>query len=423
MKLVELKQYITTNAFETVLEKCYGHNMFDQKTRYQKLLERFENTFNQQDVALFSTSGRSEICGNHTDHQLGSVIAAGVTMDMIALAAKTDGPIVVNSTGFSIQPVDWHDLSVNPNEYYTSEALIRGIVARFEALGYQYGGFHCVIDSAVLKGSGISSSAAFEVLIATILNHLYNDGAISLIEIAQISQYSENHYFNKPSGLMDQMACALGGMVYIDFKDQNNLIVEKIDFDLATHGYQLCLVDTGGDHAHLSDEYGLIYQEMCDVAHYFQQTVLSQVAEADFMASLAALRKQVSDRAILRSYHFFNENHRVLRLKDALNQQDMLQVLAIIRQSGDSSYKFLQNIYASQHPQQQGIALALALADSILQPDEVARVHGGGLAGTIQAFVKDDNVAYFKTKMEQLFGDNHCHVLNIRNLGSTCLVK
>ncbi len=397
---------------------CDSDLVQKQKQRYLNAVSIFESLYDNQDISIFSTSGRTEVGGNHTDHQNGKVLAASVNMDTIAVVGENKNMICIKSDDYLIDSIDIDDTDIQTKEFNTSTALIRGTVARFKQLGYKVGGFNAFMTSDVLKGSGISSSAAFEVMIGTILNHLYNDGKIDPIVIAQVAQYTENVYFNKPCGLMDQMACSVGGFVSINFYDPNNPIVEKVSFDFKDSGYQLCLVDTGGDHTNLSDEYGLMVREMKTVASYFNKDVLSQVSEKEFYNNLANLKELNNDRAILRAMHFFSENVRVEQEVDALKQNNIDAFKKLVIESGYSSYMYLQNAFCITDIKHQGISLALAFSEKLLKNHSAYRVHGGGLAGTIQAFVAKEYVAAYKDEMEKVFGVGKCHILAIRPMGS-----
>lgn len=388
-----------------------------QTSRMISALETFISLYGDMDVTLFSTPGRSEVCGNHTDHQHGEVLAAAINLDMIAVAAKAE-TIKVQSDAYDIREIKCDDLDVKPDETGTSEALIRGVLHGFTRHGYKIGGFKAFITSDVLQGSGLSSSAAFEVMIATILNGLYNDEAIDPVAIAKIGQYSENVYFGKPCGLMDQCACAVGCLIHIDFQDPTAPFVEKIDVDFGEFDHRLCIVDVHASHADLTQDYADIPAEMKAVAHYFNQDFLRDVDEQAFYAAIPALRHIVSDRAILRSIHLFHENRRVSDAVSALKAHDFPQFRKAVTASGNSSYKYLQNIYAAHDYAHQAVSLALALSEHILQDHGFSRVHGGGFAGTIQAFVASDYVAAYKSEIEKVFGEGSCHVLQIRQKGS-----
>lgn len=423
MKKEELFDKLNNHELDLVIQKCIVNKPINQEIeRYKAILSKAQECFGVQDWHLFSAPGRTEVGGNHTDHQQGRVLAASVNMDIVAAVCKGEDRIEFVSEDFNIQPVAIDDLAIKENEKNTSEALIRGIVARFKELGYEVGGFKAYSNSQVLPGSGISSSAAFETMIGTILSYLYNDGKVSPIEIAQIGQYAENVYFQKPCGLMDQMACSVGGFITIDFKDKNNPLVEKVDFDFASSNHGLCLVDTKGDHADLSEEYGLMPKEMKDVAYVFNQEVMSRVNMDEFLERIDEVRAKTSDRAVLRAYHFLNETERVLEEVYALKQQDIERFKALVIQSGRSSWMYLQNVSSTLRPFNQELAIALAISEQMLQNQGAWRVHGGGLAGTIQAFVPNEKIEEYKNKMEQLFGKGSCHVLSIRSVGGIMLI-
>lgn len=422
MNKTELKALLNQNRSR--LGSLYGQTQIERQIdRYSQLIDAYEAAFNNQDCALFSAPGRTEVGGNHTDHQHGRVLAASVNMDAAAAAGRREGEVVFHSEGFAIKPVSLDDLFVHPEEKNTSEALIRGVLAGFVQRGYKIGGFQAVSNSTVLKGSGISSSAAFEVLIGTILSHLYNDGQVSAQEIAKIGQYAENVYFGKPSGLLDQMACSVGNFVTIDFKDPQNVLVEQVDFDFNHSQIALCLVDTRQDHADLSDEYGLMPAEMRQVAAYFGCEVLRQVDPADFYQHIQAVRAQVqNDRALLRAIHFFEEDARVPLQVQALKDQDLSRFFELVIESGHSSFMYLQNVTSPSDIRHQSLALALALSEKVLKGRGAWRVHGGGLAGTIQAFVPLDLLDVYQQVMDDCFGAGSCHVLSIRPEGGVRLL-
>ena len=367
---------------------------------------------------VFSAPGRTEIAGNHTDHQHGCVLAAAVDLETVAdVCLNGTDKIWIQSEGYPAFSIDIGDLSINDSEKNTTVALVRGVVAGFAQRNVQVQGFDAKIHSTVLPGSGLSSSAAFEVLIGTIINELFNEGKISAEEIAMIGQYAENVYFGKPCGLMDQMASSVGSLVYIDFEDPKQPKVEKIDFDLAEAGYALCIIDSGADHADLTDEYAAIPNEMKQICSLFGKEVLRQIPEETFLAALPSLRGQVSDRAILRALHIYRENERVAQQAEALKTQDVDTFLKLIKESGDSSWKYLQNITPAGAVKHQEVAVALALCDTYLRGQGAYRVHGGGFAGTVQAFVPIEMLEYFKTSVEAVLGESSCHVLNIRQQG------
>ena len=386
--------------------------------RVEELERLFESRFGAKPSRWFSAPGRSEICGNHTDHNRGKVMAAAVNLDVIAAVEPTDGgTVTVKSVGHDENRVDISELSALESEKNTSTALVRGVLAGFRARGYKIGGFNAYTQSDVLKGSGLSSSAAFEVLIGTVLSGLYNGGEVSPVEIAKIAQFAENAYFGKPSGLMDQMASSVGGFTKIDFADPEKPLIEAVSLDLEAHGHSLCIVDTKGSHADLTPDYAAIPAEMKSAAAFFGKDCLRGVSKAEMIANLPALREKVGDRAVLRALHFADENARVDSLAEAIKSGDFAAFLSVIDRSGESSYKYLQNVYSCAHPEEQGVSLAIYLAKSLLDGEGAARAHGGGFAGTIQAFVPKHKLESFISGMEGVFGEGSCHVLNVRPFG------
>ena len=363
---------------------------------------------------LFSAPGRTEISGNHTDHQHGCVLAASVNLKTTAIVTPNeDGIIHVISEGYAPVEIKVCDLSNHPEETNTTAALIRGVAAAFSQRGAKLGGFDARVSSTVLPGSGLSSSAAFEVLVGNILNTLFFDGKLDAVEIAKIGQYAENVYFGKPCGPMDQMASSVGGMVFIDFANPGNPLVEKIHFDFSATGYALCIIDTGADHADLTDEYAAIPQELKGVCSFFYKEHLRDVPEDAFWKQLPALRTAVGDRPILRAIHVYNENRRVLMQKQALADGDFDAFLRLVRESGKSSWCLLQNVIPKGQTKNEEVALALTLAEKLLNGEGACRVHGGGFAGTIQAFVPMNRLDAFKTGIEEALGAGKCHVLSI----------
>ncbi len=371
-----------------------------------------------QETYLFSAPGRTELGGNHTDHQRGCVLAAAVELETTAeVTLNGIDTIRVFSEGYAPVEVRLDDLEVHGGEENTTAALVRGVAAAFAERGAALQGFDAHVRSNVLPGSGLSSSAAFEVLMGTILNELFFDKSLSPAEVARIGQYAENVYFGKPCGLMDQMASAVGGMVFIDFQYPACPIVERIDFDLAAAGYALCIIDSGADHADLTAEYTAIPGEMKQICNYFGKEVLRQVAKEDFFAALPQLRGRVPDRAVLRAIHFYHENDRVERQVQALRMGDVEEFLHLVRQSGRSSWMYLQNITPAGAVEQQAVAVALALCEELLDGRGACRVHGGGFAGTVQAFVPLDALENFRTGVESVLGEGKCHVLSLRSAG------
>ena len=366
----------------------------------------------------FSAPGRTEIGGNHTDHQHGCVLAAAINLETVAdVTFNGTDKIFVQSEGYPSFYVDLNDLTVHEEEANTTAALVRGVVAAFVERGAKVKGFDMKVSSNVLPGSGLSSSAAFEVLVGTICNELFFDKQLSAVEIAQVGQYAENVYFGKPCGLMDQTASSVGSMVFIDFNETQQPKVEKIDFDFQKAGYDLCIIDSGADHADLTDEYAAITRELKALSAYFGKEYLRQIPEFDFMAALPELRKQVSDRAILRAMHVYRENDRVVSQAMALKAGAVDTFLRLAKESGHSSWMYMQNINPTGAVDTQPVAYALSLCDTLLRGRGAYRVHGGGFAGTVQAFVPHDMLETFKQTIEANLGEGSCHVLNIRPYG------
>lgn len=389
-----------------------------QRYRYIKTIRKFETYYGCGEVAIFSAPGRSEIGGNHTDHQHGEVLAVSVNLDTLGVVRATeDNTIRIISDGGKEIAISLEDVSVKLKEKGTTTALIKGVVEGFVENGYQVGGFCAYITSDVLIGAGLSSSAAFETLIGTVLSGLYNDMKVSPVEIAMIGQFAENVYFGKPCGLMDQMACSVGNLVYIDFKDPANPKVEKVTADMEAFGYSLCITDTKGSHADLTDEYAAVPEEMKRVARYFGKDVLREVTVKEVLAEIHALRKSLGDRCVLRALHFITENERVQKEVDALKNGNIKQFLELVKASGNSSYKYLQNVYSNKDLKNQNVSVALMISEMLLGDAGVSRVHGGGFAGTIQAFVKKEHVREYKKGMDSVFGEGACSDLRIRKYG------
>lgn len=421
MKPSELITKLEKGELDSSLKRVYVTDsaVEEQKPRYIKTAKKFISLFgDDRDVIALSAPGRTEICGNHTDHNNGKVLAASINLDAIAIAAKSE-ELVINekSEGHSINFVDISSLSPCSDDYGKSSSMIKGVVSRLKDFGYSIGGFDACTTSDVMGGSGLSSSAAFEVLIGNIVSHLYNDGNIDAVEIAKAAQYSENVFFGKPSGLLDQMASSVGTFVNIDFCDTENPVIRKIDFDFAASGYSLCIVDTHGNHSDLTDDYAAVRTEMEAVANAMGKKVLRQVDFEDFKNAIPQLVPEISDRAILRAMHFFKENERVDRAVDALENNDFDAFLQNITDSGRSSFMYNQNVYTNADPSEQKLSLALCLTDDILPKGY--RVHGGGFAGTIQAFVKNECLEEYKNTMDGVFGEGSCYVLIIRPVGGT----
>ena len=423
MKTAELKAAVLGGAFDQRFAYIYGEAAVEaQKMRYAAAIDSFVDIYGaDRDAALYSVAGRSELSGNHTDHNCGCVVAASIDLDIIAVAAPSEGSVIrVKSEGFREDAVDINTFTsprAIPEGH--SDELIAGMAAGFRKEGYKVGGFDAYTTSNVLKGSGISSSAAFEDMIGNILNHIYNEGKIDNVEIAKLSQYAENQFFGKPCGLMDQMACGVGGIIAIDFADPSKPIIDKIDFDITAAGYNLCIINTGGNHADLTDDYAAIPAEMKSVAAHFGKKVLRETNEDAVIAAIPALREKLGDRAIMRALHFFEENRRVAKQKAALTAGDLDTFFENVIASGRSSFCYLQNVYTTKNVNEQGVSLALCMAEKLLAGKKAAwRVHGGGFAGTIQAFVPADYVEEFRRGMDAVLGDGRCMVLRIRPVGA-----
>lgn len=419
MNTTELKKDFQQGKYTELLRDIYiDEDILEyQKARYIKAIESFEELFGEKEVSIYSAPGRSEIGGNHTDHQHGRVLAASINLDAIAIVAKKENGITLKSEGYPIIHVDLTELSPDKGEEGTSAGLIRGVTARLKEEGYEIGGFEAYVTSDVLNGAGMSSSAAFEVLVGNILSGLYNEGTISPVLIAQAGQYAENVFFGKPCGLMDQMASSVGNLIFIDFADVKNPVIKKVDVNFEDFGHSLCIIDTKGSHADLTDEYAAIPEEMKQVAAYFGKDVLRQVDKNEFYTHISEIRKTAGDRAVLRGMHWFEETDRVIDQVNALEQADFGEFKRLIKASGDSSFKYLQNVYSVKNLSRQEMSVGLAFSDAILKGRGVSRVHGGGFAGTIQAFVPNDIVDIYKKDMEDIFGQDACHVLKIRKYG------
>ena len=389
----------------------------DQNTA-QALDAGFARVFGGAPTRYFSAPGRTEIGGNHTDHQRGRVLAAAVNLDTVAAVRLSGtGTIRIQSEGYPLCQVELDSMTPVESEINTTMALIRGVAARFAQLGCQVAGFDAYVTSTVLPGSGLSSSAAYEVLIGTIINHLFFGGRVSQPEVAMIGQYAENVFFGKPCGLMDQMASAVGGMVTIDFYDKENPVIESVDFDFASCGHALCIIDSRASHADLTDEYAAITIELKNICSHFGQDVLTQIPEEDFVAAIPALRENFGDRAVLRAYHFYKENARVPQQVAALRAGDFTTFLRLVKESGYSSYMYLQNVIPAGYKAHQDMAVALALCEHYLCGRGAYRVHGGGFAGPVQAFVPHDILDSFVAGIDAALGEGACHVLSIRPHG------
>ena len=426
MRRGELLRELEQGGLPERLEPVYGKDAPSAAYRLRELMLEYGETFPCSDDAetlLFSTPGRTELGGNHTDHQHGHGLAASVNLDTIACVVPNNSQTIrIKSRHHRLAEVDLSDLSVKKEETGNSVSLLRGVAARLTQLGYTMGGFDAYTTTRVLRGSGLSSSAAFEVLTATIMNQLFCGGALSSTELAKVGQYAENVYFGKPCGLMDQMACATGGVIVIDFKDPDNPDLRRVQVDLSRFGHAMCIIDTRASHADLTADYAAITQEMRQVAACFGREILRDVSFDQFRESLATVRATCGDRAALRAYHFFRDDQRVLLECDALEKGDFDTFLHHVRQSGRSSFMYLQNVSNYRESRSQPVALLLALAEDLLEGRGACRVHGGGFAGTIQAFVPLDILSSFVAGMEAVAGQGACHVLSFRNVGSVPLV-
>ena len=401
------------------------NNIEYQAERMIAAIEKFEEKYGtDRDISILSVPGRSEILGNHTDHNHGKVMAGAINRDIISVVAKNDrGQVRFFSEGYHESVIGISASADKKNfRQFTSAALVAGMIRGFTDAGYKVGGFDAYTTTEVLKGSGLSSSAAFEVMIGNILNHLYNGGEVDNKEIAKIAQFSENVYFGKPCGLMDQMACAVGGFVYIDFENEKCPVVSPIRFSLGDHGYSLCIVNTGGSHSNLNDDYASVPSEMKSVAAAMGAGVLRGKSRDELIAIMPKLRESLGDRAIMRAMHFLSENERVEDAKAALLGGDIDGFFNNIRLSGNSSFKFLQNVYTTQNVREQGLSLALCLTEEFLRTHGGAcRVHGGGFAGTIQAFIKNEDVAEYINLLDSVFGKGAVMPLFVRPLGAVKL--
>ncbi|MDO4377642.1 MAG: galactokinase family protein [Erysipelotrichia bacterium] len=426
MKSDLLIQRIKERRYDDLFEDIYvDKKLIDyQCKRYVSALENFQSIYGCKDITVLSVPGRSEIGGNHTDHQCGKVLAASINLDMIAVvSAEKSNYINIISDKRKVNGIKINELDFRREETHSSRGLVKGVLKKFDDDFYRIGGFNAYMTSDVPVGSGLSSSAAFEVMVATIINCLYNRFEVDPITIAKYCQYAENVYFGKPSGLMDQMACSVGNLIGIDFADPKRPQVKRIDTNFSQSDYSLCIVDCQGSHASLTDDYAAIVQDMKTVAQFFGKEYLRDVTYQQILANTNELRKKAGDRAVLRALHVISENKRVEKEIAHLKNADFSSFLHYVKESGNSSYKYLQNIYSMKNYQQQPLALALCISENILQDKGVCRVHGGGFAGTIQVFVQNDFVNEYKAEIEKIFGLNSCKVLNVRKYGAIAVFK
>ena len=426
MNVNELIAAINDGTYDENLKAVYvtDEAVQSQKPRYVETLNDFGELFGyDREVNIMSAPGRTEVCGNHTDHNNGKVLAASINLDAIAVVSKNDDNIIrVKSKGHKMNVVDLNDLVPNEANFGSSTTLVQGVAATIKNLGYTVAGYDACTTSDVMGGSGLSSSAAFEVLLGSVLSYMFNDGKISPVEIAKVAQYSENVFFGKPCGLLDQMASSVGTFVTIDFKSTKDPVIKKIDFDFSKSGHSLCIVDTHGNHSDLTDDYAAVRTEMESVAQALGKNVLREVSYEEFFAALPELTGRVNDRAILRAIHFFNENKRVEKAVKCLESNDFEGFKQVIIESGRSSFMLNQNVYTPKNPTEQKLSLALAISKELLDGRGAWRVHGGGFAGTIQAFVPNDMLDTYKKTIEGVFGEGSCHVLIIRPVGGTQVI-
>ena len=418
MNALQLKNCISSGEFDSEFAKLYS-DINAARVRFCDAIDEFLNLFGERDnIRLFSAPGRTEIGGNHTDHQHGLVIAGSVNLDVIAVVSSNGGDTVrIKSKGYEMDEICINDLEIKENEKGKARSLIRGVLSAFSQNGYNVGGFDAYTTSDVLEGSGLSSSAAFEVLVSNVVNGLFNGGAADAVSIAKYSQFAEREYFGKPCGLLDQMASSVGGFTYADFNDPQNPVVEKISLDLSESGHTLCVVDTGGNHANLTQDYADITLECKAVSKCLGVEFLRDTDQDSFYQNLAEIRESCGDRAILRAMHFFDENNRVQTQKAALKRGDFNTFFVTVKRSGESSYDLLQNVYSPSNPKVQAISLALALTKRFLNGRGACRVHGGGFAGTIQCYIPNKMFDDYKKMIESVFGNGACVELFVRQAG------
>ena len=415
----QLKQFLKEKRMDEKFSLIYGGDKNSISEAYDRLndtVKHFESIEEKQEIHLFSASGRTELSGNHTDHNNGCVLTASINLDKLAIVSKRDDNKILVYTDYSNTPdiIDINDLNINKDEYGKSNALTRGVCAGIKNKGYNIGGCTVTINNKVLIGSGLSSSASFESLIGEIQNTLYNDGKISKVDIAKIGQYSENVYFGKPCGLMDQMGCSVGGIMSIDFKDNDNPIIEKVEYDFESKGYALMIVDAKGDHSGLTNEYAAIREEMNAIANYFGKKVCREITKNQLIENASKLRAEIGDRAIMRAYHFIEENERVINQINALKNNDIKTYIKLMNESGLSSFMYLQNCYSVTSSKNMGVALAITLTKDFLKDDGACRVHGGGFAGTIQALIPINRAEEYKKYMNSIFGEGSAAKIRVR---------
>ncbi|MEI0605190.1 galactokinase family protein [Brachyspira alvinipulli] len=415
----QLKELIKEKNMDEKFSSIYGgdrDSILEAYDRLNNTIKHFENIDKNEEVYLFSASGRTELSGNHTDHNNGCVLTASINLDKLAIVSKRNDNKIVVYTDYSNNPdvIDVNNLDIDKDEYGKSNALSRGVCAGIKNKGYNTGGCTISLNNKVLIGSGLSSSASFESLIGEIQNALYNDDKISKIDIAKIGQYAENVYFGKPCGLMDQMGCSVGGIMSIDFKDNDNPIIEKVEYDFEKEGYALMIVDAKGDHSGLTNEYAAIREEMNAIANYFGKKVCREINKQELIDNASKLRLEIGDRAIMRAYHFLEENERVINQINALKNNDIKTYIKLMNESGLSSFMYLQNCYSVTSSKNMGVALAITLTKDFLKDDGACRVHGGGFAGTIQALIPINRAEEYKKYMNSIFGEGSAAKIRVR---------
>lgn len=423
MNTKELKAAVLSGKFDGAFLKLYGEAT-SARVRFAAAVDEFEKLYGEADGArFFSAPGRTEIGGNHTDHQHGCVLAASVDLDVIAVVAQNnDRTVRIKSAGYNMDEIDLSSLAARESERGRAASLIRGVLWEFCSNGFEIGGFNAFTTSKVLKGSGLSSSAAFEVLVSNIVNSMFCGGKADSVQIAKYSQFAEREYFGKPCGLLDQMASSVGGFTYADFYDPQNPVIEQVNLDIRDFGYTLCVVDTGGNHANLTADYAAITEECRQISDALGVEYLRDANEERFYAQMGALRAKFGDRAVLRAFHFFNEQKRVELQRAALKNRDFEKFLRYVNESGESSYKYLQNLYSTSAVKEQGLSLAIAVTKQFLGEKGACRVHGGGFAGTIQCYIPNGRFADYKAMIESVFGKDSCVPLLVRPVGG-CEIK
>ena len=423
MNATELKSAVKAGKFDKAFLKLYGGTEIPRE-RFAAAVDEYLKIYgDSDDLRLFSAPGRTEIGGNHTDHQHGCVLAASVDLDVIAVVGRNDENTArIKSAGYNMDEIDLSSLSKRDAERGRAAALIRGVLYKFAEAGYTLGGFNAYTTSNVLKGSGLSSSAAFEVLVSNIVNGLFCGGAVDSVSIAKYSQYAEREFFGKPCGLLDQMASSVGGFTYADFHDPQDPKIEQVSLDVREFGYTLCVVDTGGNHANLTADYAAITEECREISRALGVDFLRDADEQKFYANMADFRKKFGDRAVLRAFHFFNEQKRVELQRKALKERDFEKFLYYVNESGESSYKYLQNLYSNSNVSEQGLSLAIALTKQFLKGKGACRVHGGGFAGTVQCYIPNDMFQSYKQNIEYVFGKGACVPLLVRPVGGCEIV-